>query len=317
MRKKISAVIPVFNEQESLPGMFDELLSVLRGLGADFEVVAVDDGSSDRSWEAIKAGRARYPEIRGIRLGRNFGQTSALSAGISAARGELIVTLDADGQNDPADIPRMIAKLAEGYDLVNGWRKDRKDQWLSRIVPSRIANWLIGKFTGLQLQDFGCTLKVYRAEVLKGIHLYGEMHRMIPALAFWAGARVVETEVRHRPRSGGESKYNLARIFNVFFDLVTIKFFVGYFRRPLHFFGLTGILFSFLGALAYLAMILMKVLSNVDMTGNPLLILGTLFIILGMQAMAMGLLGEIGIRTYYETQGKPTYAIREQIGFEE
>ncbi len=314
--KKISVVIPVYNEESALAPLFEELTGVLRRAGLDFEVLVVDDGSADQSWEMIKQAQARYPEFRGIKLGRNFGQTSALSAGISAARGELIVTLDGDGQNDPADIPGMLEIMGQGYDLVSGWRKDRKDRYLSRILPSRIANWMIGFFTGLRLKDFGCTLKVYRSEIIKDIRLYGEMHRMIPALAFWGGARIKEIAVNHRARGSGKSKYNLFRIFNVIFDLVTLKFFVGYFRRPLHFFGLAGVLLSLIGAVFYLVMILMKVLQQVDMTGNPFLILGTLLTILGMQSVALGLLGEIGIRTYYESQDKPTYVIREKIGFE-
>jgi glycosyltransferase involved in cell wall biosynthesis len=316
LKKKFSVVIPVYNEEGSLAGLFDELIGVMRGLKGDFEIIAIDDGSTDRSWEIIKGCCSRYPEIKGLKLGRNFGQTSALSAGISFAQGELIITMDGDGQNDPSDIPRLLEKLDEGYDLVNGWRKSRKDNYFTRIVPSRIANWLIGLFTGLRLKDFGCSLKVYRAEVIKGIHLYGEMHRMIPALGFWGGARVAEIEVKHRERKSGKSKYGLFRIFNVIFDLVTLKFFVGYFRRPLHFFGIAGVILSFLGALSYVALILMKLFQHIDMTGNPFLILGTLFLILGMQSIALGLLGEIGIRTYYETQSKPTYIIREKIGFE-
>jgi len=315
--KRLSVVIPVYNEESALEPLLEELAKALEGMKADFEILVVDDGSRDQTWEIIKKASGKYPEFRAVRLARNLGQTSALSAGISAARGELIITLDGDGQNDPADIPGLLDKLAQGYDLVNGWRRKRKDQFFSRIVPSRMANWLIGLFTGLKLKDFGCTLKVYRAEVIKGIHLYGEMHRMIPALVFWGGARVAEIEVNHRPRLTGKSKYNLFRIFNVLFDLVTIKFFFGYFRRPLHFFGMVGLFLSFLGSLAYLAVILMKVFQQMDMTGNPFLVLGTLLIILGMQSGALGLLGEIGIRTYYETQNKPTYVIREKIGFEE
>lgn len=312
---KISVVIPVFNEEGSIGPLLDELENALQGLGSSYEIIAVDDGSLDKSWEIIKARSLKYPALKAVKLGRNFGQTAALSAGISRAAGEIVVTIDGDGQNDPADIPRMIARLEQGNDLVSGWRKNRKDPYLSRQVPSRMANWLIGLITGIKLNDFGCTLKAYRAQTIKGIRLYGEMHRMIPALAHWSGANIVEMEVNHRPRQSGESKYNLNRFFAVFFDLITIKFFIGYFTRPLHFFGLVGFLLMVLSWLSFAATVIMKITENMDITGNPFLILGTLLMIISIQLIALGLLGEISVRIYYESQNKPIYTVKEELGF--
>jgi glycosyltransferase involved in cell wall biosynthesis len=316
MQKQISVVIPVLNEAGSLGFLLDELARVLASLGRTNEIIVVDDGSDDQSWQVIKDFQAGHPELKAIRLGRNFGQTAALSAGISRAEGGIIITMDGDGQNDPADIPRLLAKLEEGHDIVSGWRKERKDPFLSRQVPSRAANWLIRSLTGVKLKDFGCTLKAYRAESIKSIQLYGEMHRMIPALAYWSGAKITELEVSHRARSAGQSKYNLSRFFAVFFDLITIKFFIGYFTRPLHFFGLMGFLMFFLSILSFVAAILLKFIDHMNMTRNPLLILGTLLMIISAQLFAIGLLGEISIRIYYETQHKPIYMIKEEIGFQ-
>ncbi len=316
MGVNVSVIIPVFNEAESLESLKEELVSVLDKLGSEWEIIFVDDGSEDNSWAKMKRFSSENPKIKGIRLGRNFGQTPALSAGFSYAKGKIIVTMDGDGQNDPKDIPALLEKLNEGYDLVNGWRKNRKDPLFSRRLPSRIANYLIGKLTGLRLNDFGCTLKAYRADIIRQIRLYGEMHRLLPALAWWTGARIAEIEVNHRPRKYGTSKYNLNRIFRVIFDLLTIKFFTGYFTRPLHFFGISGLVLIFLSLCAFVALILMKVLQGIDMTGNPFLILGTLLMIVGIQLIAIGLLGEISIRIYFETQNKPTYIVKEEIGFE-
>jgi glycosyltransferase involved in cell wall biosynthesis len=253
--------------------------------------------------------------VKAIKFGRNFGQTAALSAGIGRAQGEIIVTMDGDGQNDPADIPRLLSKMNEGFDLVSGWRKSRKDPFLSRQVPSRVANWFIGFITGVKIKDFGCTLKAYRSKLIKNIRLYGEMHRMIPALAAWTGADIAEIEVNHRPRLAGSSKYDLSRFFSVFFDLITIKFFVGYFSRPLHLFGLAGFVIFFLSLASFAATFLMKIYMQMNMTRNPLLMLGVLLMIISTQAVALGLLGEISIRIYYESQDKPIYAIKEELGF--
>jgi len=316
MPEKISVVIPVFNEAGSIGSLIDELVKVLDGLKAGYEIIVVDDGSTDQSWSVITDCRSRYKALKAVRLGRNFGQTAALSAGIRRAQEEIVITIDGDGQNDPADIPKLLEKLEQGYDLVSGWRKSRKDPFFSRQLPSLLANWFIRLITGVQVKDFGCTLKAYRAELIKKIHLYGEMHRMIPALAYWAGARIAELEVNHRPRKAGNSKYDLSRFFSVFFDLITIKFFVGYFSRPLHFFGLAGFAVFCISLVSFLATILMKVYKQVDMTGNPLLILGVLLMIISTQAVALGLLGEINIRIYYEAQDKPIYVVKEELGFD-
>jgi len=316
MAKEVSIVIPVFNEEAVIKEIIEETIEVVRRRNISFELLVIDDGSTDDTWRIVKELAGIYPEIKAIRLGRNFGQTPALSAGFSRTQGKIIVSMDGDGQNDPNDIPRLLEKIEEGYDLVNGWRKKRKDPLFSRKIPSRIANYLIGRFTGLKLKDFGCGLKAYRSELIKQLNLYGEMHRLIPALAYWSGARILEIEVNHRPRRAGYSKYNFNRIFRVLFDLLTVKFFAGYFTRPLHFFGLPGIILIILSLGSFLAMVLMKFLQGVDMTGNPLLILGTLLMIVGIQLIAMGLLGEISIRIYFETQNKPTYVIKEEIGFE-
>jgi len=316
MAEEVSIVIPVFNEEAVIKEIIEETIEVVRRRNISFELLVIDDGSTDDTWKIVKELAGIYPEIKAIRLGRNFGQTPALSAGFSRTQGKIIVSMDGDGQNDPNDIPRLLEKIEEGYDLVNGWRKKRKDPLFSRKIPSRIANYLIGRFTGLKLKDFGCGLKAYRSELIKQLNLYGEMHRLIPALAYWSGARILEIEVNHRPRRAGYSKYNFNRIFRVLFDLLTVKFFAGYFTRPLHFFGLPGIILIILSLGSFLAMVLMKFLQGVDMTGNPLLILGTLLMIVGIQLIAMGLLGEISIRIYFETQNKPTYVIKEEIGFE-
>jgi len=316
MAKEVSIVIPVFNEEAVIKEIIEETIEVVRRRNISFELLVIDDGSTDDTWRIVKELAGIYPEIKAIRLGRNFGQTPALSAGFSRTQGKIIISMDGDGQNDPNDIPRLLEKIEEGYDLVNGWRKKRKDPLFSRKIPSRIANYLIGRFTGLKLKDFGCGLKAYRSELIKQLNLYGEMHRLIPALAYWSGARILEIEVNHRPRRAGYSKYNFNRIFRVLFDLLTVKFFAGYFTRPLHFFGLPGIILIILSLGSFLAMVLMKFLQGVDMTGNPLLILGTLLMIVGIQLIAMGLLGEISIRIYFETQNKPTYVIKEEIGFE-
>jgi glycosyltransferase involved in cell wall biosynthesis len=315
MSGKLSIVIPVFNEQDTLPGLLKELGEVLNGMKCQYEILIIDDGSGDKTWQVIADAQKANPRIKGIKLSRNFGQTAALSAGFAKASGDIIVTIDGDGQNNPADIPKLIEKLDEGYDLVSGWRKDRKDPYFNRVLPSRIANIMIRFLTGVKVNDFGCTLKAYRAELVKHIKLYGEMHRMIPALAYWAGAKIGDLEVDHRPRKYGRSNYSWGRVCAVFFDLITMKFFAGYFTRPLYVFGLAGLAMLMLGFVAFAALVVMKVYHNIDITGNPFLMLGALAQIIGVQLIALGLLGEINIRVYYETQNKTTYIVKEEIGF--
>ncbi len=304
---ELSVVIPVFNEADNLPGLHNEIVQTLEGM--DYEILYIDDGSGDGSFEVLSDIQKTCPRVRLIRLRRNFGQTAALSAGFRYARGKIIVPLDADGQNDPADIPRLIEKLDQGYDIVSGWRKDRKDNLLTRTLPSRAANWLIGRITGVRLHDYGCTLKAYRAESLKPIRLYGEMHRFIPALARWGGEKVTEMVVNHRPRTAGNTKYGLNRTFKVILDLMTIKFLASFSTKPIYIFGGLGGL-CFLGAIVSgLTVILMKVVQNLSMNRNPLLIISMMLMTAAIQFVLMGLLAEILVRTYHESQDRPIYMI--------
>lgn len=308
----LSVVIPVFNEESNLEPLHKELEEVLSGLGLAYEIIAVDDGSTDKSFEKLKEIQQNQPHLRIIRFRRNFGQTAALSAGFRYARGRVIVPMDADGQNDPADIPRLLEKLQEGYDIVSGWRKERKDNTVTRTLPSRIANWMIGRITGVRLHDYGCTLKAYRAESLKSIRLYGEMHRFIPALARWGGEKVTELVVNHRPRQHGKTKYGLNRIFKVLLDLITIKFLESFSTKPIYVFGGLGFLCLFGSFVAGAVVLYMKAAMNFSMNRNPLLIVSTMLMTTAVQFVLMGLLAEILVRTYHESQNRPTYVI-EQI----
>jgi glycosyltransferase involved in cell wall biosynthesis len=308
----LSVVIPVFNEESSLEPLHQELEGVLSGLGLTYEIIAVDDGSTDKSFEKLKEIQQRQPHLHIIRFRRNFGQTAALSAGFRYARGRVIVPMDADGQNDPADIPRLLEKLQEGYDIVSGWRKERKDNTVTRTLPSRIANWMIGRITGVRLHDYGCTLKAYRAESLKSIRLYGEMHRFIPALARWGGGKVTELVVNHRPRQHGKTKYGLNRIFKVLLDLITIKFLESFSTKPIYVFGGLGFLCLFGSFVSGVVVLYMKAAMNFSMNRNPLLIVSTMLMTTAIQFVLMGLLAEILVRTYHESQNRPTYVI-EQI----
>ncbi len=307
----LSIVIPVYNEKDCVKGLHEYIVSALSGLDQSAEIIFVDDGSRDGSAEVLDEIADADDRVRVVRFRRNFGQTAALQAGFDHSRGEVIVSMDADCQNDPRDLDCLLAKLDEGYDVVNGWRKDRKDFYLRRRVPSWLGNKLISALTGVKLHDFGCTLKAYRREVIEELSLYGEMHRMIPVLAHFMGARIAEVEVRHHARAAGESKYNMNRALSVILDLITLKFFLGYFTRPIHIFGLVGMLSMFVGGCSFITMIAMKVVDQVDMTGNPFLNLGVLSVIVGTQLIMFGLLGEVMIRTYFESQNKPTYVIKE------
>jgi glycosyltransferase involved in cell wall biosynthesis len=305
----LSIVIPVFNEESNLEPLLRETGTVLSGLGLSYEILAVDDGSTDRSFETLQTIQQTEPHLRIIRFRRNFGQTAALSAGFKYARGKVIVPMDADGQNDPADIPRLLQKLQDGYDIVSGWRKERKDNAVTRTLPSRIANWLIGRITGVRLHDYGCTLKAYRAESLKPIRLYGEMHRFIPALARWGGEKVAEIVVNHRPRLHGKTKYGLNRIFKVLLDLITIKFLASFSTKPIYVFGGLGMI-CLLGSIVSGAVVLyMKLILHYSMNRNPLLIVSLMLMTTAVQFVLMGLLAEILVRTYHESQDRPTYVI--------
>lgn len=312
----VSVVIPVYNEKENIQRLNASLLGVLKTLDRPFEIIYVDDGSSDGTFSILQNICAESHDVKAISFRRNFGQTAAMAAGFEYAKGATIVAMDGDMQNDPADIPGLLAKLEEGYDVVNGWRKDRKDKFLSRRIPSIIANIIIGRATGIRLHDYGCSLKAYRADVIKHVPLYGELHRFIPALASIYGARITELPVNHHARLYGKSKYNISRTFRVIMDLLTVLFLKSFSDRPLHIFGGIGISLLILGFFidGYLA--IEKIFFGATLANRPLLLLGTLMIITGLQIFSMGILAEIQIRTYYESQNKPVYSIREKVNME-
>jgi glycosyltransferase involved in cell wall biosynthesis len=307
----VSFVVPVFNEEKNIPELHREIAAAGDKLGLAFEMIFVDDGSKDGSYPALRAARSADARVKVIRLRRNFGQTAALSAGFDYAHGDVIITLDADLQNDPADAPLLIAKIQEGYDIVSGWRVKRRDKFFSKRLPSKIANWLISRITGVRLHDYGCTLKAFRKDVVKNIKLYGEMHRFIPAIASTIGVAIAEVPVNHRPRRHGKSKYNLSKSIRVFLDLLTVKFLLSYSTRPLQIFGLLGMFTGGVGivlglVLSYQRLVLMQSVSN-----RPLLLLAVLLIVIGIQFVTMGLLGEIMVRTYHEAVEKHIYVVRE------
>ena len=307
----VSIVIPLYNEQDNIPTLYEQLTAVLSTLGRSYEILIVDDGSKDKSYDLLKELHEKDPHIHVIRLRRNFGQTAAFSAGFEYARGEVIITMDADLQNDPADIPRMLAKMDEGYDVVSGWRVDRKDPYLSRRLPSMIANRLISETTSVHLHDYGCSLKAYRADVVKNINLYGELHRFIPAIASWQGTCIAELPVNHRARKFGKSKYGISRTVRVFLDMLTVRFLLSYSTRPLHVFGTLGLVTAGLGLLFAVYLAFVKVVLDQSIGNRPLLMLAVLLIVIGVQMITMGLLGEMMARTYHETQGKRIFVIRD------
>nr|WP_246560655.1 glycosyltransferase family 2 protein [Geobacter grbiciae] len=310
---KLSIVIPIYNEEENIPPLHGRVTEALAGTGIDYELILVDDGSSDGSFECLRDIANSDSRVKVVRFRRNFGQTAAMAAGFDAASGEVIVPMDGDLQNDPADIPMLLAKIAEGYDVVSGWRKDRQDTFINRRLPSVIANGLISRMTGVHLHDYGCTLKAYRREVLDGVNLYGEMHRFVPALASQVGARVTELPVRHHPRLHGTSKYGISRTMRVVLDLMTVKFLLAYSTKPIQLFGKWGIYTLFAGFLSGGATLYFKFFEHINMNRNPLLILTAFLLFMGVQFIVLGLLGELNARTYYEAQGKPIYVIRERI----
>jgi len=311
MSPELSIVIPVQNESPNIKPLYDELTQTLGQYGRSYELLIVDDGSTDDTFEQLSALQARDPRLRVVRFRRNFGQTAAFAAGFAMARGRLVVTLDGDRQNDPRDIPAMVALIDQGNDIVCGWRKDRKDTFVNRRLPSMLANKLISWATGVPLHDFGCSLKVFRAEVVKPMRLYGEMHRFMPAIASQMGVKIAEMVVNHRPRQAGETKYGISRTIRVILDLATVKFLLSYSTRPLQIFGLVGIVAGGLGAVitGYLGYI--RLFTHQGIAERPLLLLGVMLIFIGVQLVTFGLLAEVMARTYYESQDKPTYAIRE------
>lgn len=307
---ELSVVVPLLDEQDSIGLLYEQISETLADKYS-YEIVFVDDGSSDNSFDILSQLQKEDKRVRVIRFRRNFGQTAALSAGFAYSRGKIIVAMDADLQNDPADIPKIIAKLNEGYDVVSGWRKKRHDNAVTRLLPSKIANWLIAQITGVKLHDYGCTLKAYRREVLAETKLYGEMHRFIPAIASWSGARIAECVVNHRPRTTGIAKYGLGRTWKVVLDLITVKFLGSFSTKPIYIFGGLGLLSAIGSILVGLTVIYQKLSRGADMSGNPLLILTAVLIISTIQFILMGLLAELLVRTYHESQNRSTYVIRE------
>lgn len=314
----LSLVVPVYNEQENLPLLFDAIYQTMNAMRKSWEVILVDDGSYDKSLSVLREYAQKDPEhLRVISFRRNFGQTAAIAAGLDYSQGEIIVLLDADMQNDPADIPMMLAKLDEGYDLVSGWRKDRKDNAFTRNFPSMLANSLISRVTGVHLHDYGCTLKVYRRDVLEGFRLYGEMHRFIPVYASSVGANITELAVRHHPRKFGKTKYGLERTAKVVLDLFTVKFLVSYASKPIYLFGGAGGLLMVVSAFIMFYLFVRRIFFFVGIANSPLLQMSAMFFILGVQSMLMGLIAELLVRTYHESQRKPTYTVRTKINLDQ
>lgn len=311
--KLISIVVPLYNEEENVSELYAEIKRVVDGAKLNAELIFVDDGSRDNTVEAMSRAVGNDPTVTIVRFRRNFGQTAAMAAGFDYARGDVIVTLDGDLQNDPAEIPKMLEKLEEGYDIVAGWRKNRQDRVVSRKIPSKIANWLISRSTNVQLHDYGCTLKVIRSEVAKNIQLYGEMHRFIPAVAAELGVKIAEVPVNHRPRTRGVSKYGISRTFRVLLDLLTVKFFLGYSTRPLHMFGMLGFLSGGIGSLILGTLFFQRIFLHMAIGNRPILLLGAMLVLIGLQFICFGLLAEILVRTYHESQNKKIYTVREVI----
>ena len=309
----ISVVVPVYNEEENVVESYREIRGVLSGMNMPFEIIFVDDGSRDATVANLTREGAGDPSLRIVQFRRNFGQTAAMAAGFDHTRYDIVVALDGDLQNDPAEIPQMVAKLNEGYDMVAGWRKFRQDKFLSRKLPSKIANWIISRTTRVQLHDYGCTLKVMTGEIARGIKLYGEMHRFIPALAEEMGARITEVPVNHRARKYGTSKYGISRTIRVVLDLLTVKFLLGFSKRPIHLFGTVGVLSGLSGFALLCVLTWQRLFMHVPMGNRPLMTLGVMLVIIGLQFLVFGLLAEVLARTYYESQNKRIYVVRRVI----
>ncbi len=313
---EVSIVIPVYNEHDNIVPLYQQLDAVCRGLARDCEFLLIDDGSTDGTRERLRDIAAVDGRVKVVFFRRNYGQTAAMQAGLQMASGDVIVTMDGDLQNDASDIPMMLRKIDEGYDLVHGWRKNRQDTWINRKLPSKIANWLISRVTGFPIHDLGCTLKAIRREIAQEVELYGEMHRFIPILAHARGARCVEVITRHHSRRFGQTKYGIGRTFRVILDLITVKYMLDYFASPMKLFGKFGLWCGAVATASAIATVAMKLFSGVDMTGNPLLLLTILSLMVGIQFMSLGLLGEVSARIYYGSQQKQHYAVRELINFD-
>ncbi len=309
----LSIVVPIHNEEHSILPLYDRLTAVLTAVGRPWEILFIDDASTDRSIELLTNLVQTDPQLKVIRLRRNFGQTAALQAGFHAAAGDVVIAMDGDLQHAPEDIPALLAKIDEGYDIASGWRKERIDNAITRKIPSRIANWMMSKASGIDLRDFGTTFKAYRAEVLKEVHLYGELHRFIPALASMYGARVCEVPIQNPPRVAGESHYGLGRTFRVLFDILTIRFLLKYYTRPMHFFGAFGLIGTLLGSVILGYCLVVKLVYRMDIfiEHGPLMVAGALLLVVGLMMFSTGLIGELVMRTYFESQDRRIYAVRE------
>ncbi len=307
-------VIPLLNEAENVEELARRVDGALQAMGRPYEIIFIDDGSTDGTFEALARLHREIPETVVVRFRKNFGQTAALQAGFRQAKGSIIITMDGDLQNDPADIPVLVAKLEEGYDIVSGWRRRRKDPFINRRLPSLVANRLISMLTGVRLHDYGCTLKAFRSEVAKHLKIYGEMHRFIPAIASWMGVSVAEVEVRHHPRKAGRSKYGIFRTVRVLLDLITVKFLLDYSTKPIQIFGLIGLASSLLGFAISIYLVCQKLFLRIPLYNRPMLLLGILLIFIGVQFITMGLLAEMQARAYHETSDRPTYVIKEILG---
>jgi glycosyltransferase involved in cell wall biosynthesis len=312
----LSVIVPIFNEEENIRPLVEGIGAVLAPSSNDYEILLVDDGSHDNSFTILKEMASRDRRVKVIRLRRNFGQTAAMAAGFNAAMGSIVIPMDGDLQNDPKDIGRLMEKISEGYDVVSGWRRERRDRLFSRRLPSIIANSLISRMTGVHLHDYGCTMKAYRREILEGINLYGEMHRFVPALASQIGARVAEIEVAHHPRRFGRSKYGISRTMRVILDLLTVKFLLSYSTKPIQLFGKFGIYSIAAACVSGGLTLYMKFFEHTSMNRNPLLILTAFLLFMGVQFVVLGLLGELNARIYYEAQGKPIYVVRETLNLD-
>jgi len=309
----LSIVIPVYNEEENLPQLYAETKEACVKLDRDYEILFIDDGSTDNSFSVLNRIQAEDTSVTVIRLRKNFGQTAAMAAGFDHARGDIVITLDADLQNDPQDFGRLLEKIDEGYDIVSGWRADRKDKFLTRRLPSHCANWLISFITKIKLHDYGCTLKAFRREVVENINLYGELHRFIPAIASTIGVSITEIKVNHRPRRFGKSKYGLKRSLKVVFDLLTVKFMLSYSTRPLQIFGIFGLISGAAGAIIGLVLSYQRLILKIGISGRPLLLLSILLVVIGVQFITLGLLAEVMIRSYHESGNKRIYFVREIV----
>jgi len=312
-RVDISVVIPIYNERESIAKLYDSLNQALSEMDLKYEVLLIDDGSIDGTFNELLKVHNKNKLFKIIRFRKNFGQTSAISAGFNYAEGEIVVTLDADLQNDPKDIPLLLDKLNEGYDIVSGWRKNRKDKAVTRRFPSIVANKLISRLTGVRLHDYGCTLKAYRKEVIKNINLYGEMHRYIPAIASWMGVKVAEVPVTHHSRKYGRSKYGISRTIKVILDIITVKFLLSYSQSPIQVFGLLGLFSGMIGFIITIYLVIMRIFFHQSLSDRPLFILSIFMIFIGVQLITIGLLAEVLIRVYHKVQNRETYVIKDII----